>query len=101
MAYREVTRVEINEAIRRWQLGMSQCQIAHGTGVSPVQAGGRLRPTVRRFLAAAAELGLSADGPEPDEAQLARLAALSSNGSTRSRTGSSASSTAGQALYAA
>ncbi len=36
MAYREVTRVEINEVIRRWQLGMSQRQIAHGTGC-PVQ----------------------------------------------------------------
>ncbi|MDE2744951.1 MAG: helix-turn-helix domain-containing protein [Chloroflexota bacterium] len=75
MAYREVTRVEINEVIRRWQLGLSQRQIARGTGLS--------RPTVRRYLAAAVELGLWADGPEPDESQLARLAALSLAGPRR------------------
>ncbi|MDE2892952.1 MAG: DDE-type integrase/transposase/recombinase [Chloroflexota bacterium] len=75
MAYREVSCVEINEVIRRWQLGPSQRQIARGTGLS--------RPTVRRYLAAAVELGLSADGPEPDESQLARLAALSLAGPRR------------------
>ena len=75
MAYREVTRVEINEVIRRWQLGLSQRQIAQGTGIS--------RPTVRRYLEAAAELGLRTDGPEPDETQLARLAALSLAGPRR------------------
>ena len=75
MAYREVTRVAIKEVIRRWQLGSSQRQIANGTGVS--------RPTVRHYLEAASELGLRPDGPEPDETQLARLAALSLAGPRR------------------
>lgn len=75
MAYREVNRVEINEVIRRWQLGLSQRQIVRGTGLS--------RPTVRGYLAAAVELGLSADGPEPGESQLARPAALSLAGPRR------------------
>ena len=34
MAYREVTRVEIQEIIRRWQSGEGYRQIASGTGVS-------------------------------------------------------------------
>ncbi len=32
MAYQEVTRVEINEVIRRWHLGMSQRQISPRQG---------------------------------------------------------------------
>ena len=32
MAYREVSRVEIAEVVRRWQSGESQRQIASGTG---------------------------------------------------------------------
>lgn len=69
MAHREVTRVEINEVTRRWQLGLSRHQITQGTEVS--------RPTLRRYLGVAEELGLSVDGPELDEAKLARLAVLS------------------------
>ena len=34
MAYREVSRVEIAEVVRRWQSGTSQRQIATGTGLS-------------------------------------------------------------------
>ena len=34
MAYREVSRVEIAEVVRRWQSGESQRQIASGTGLS-------------------------------------------------------------------
>ena len=34
MAYREVSRVEIVEVIRRWQSGESQRQTASGTGLS-------------------------------------------------------------------
>ena len=45
MAYREVSRVEIAEVVRRWQSGMSQRQIATGTGLS--------RATVRRYIDAA------------------------------------------------
>ena len=51
MAYREVSRVEIAEVVRRWQSGMSQRQIATGTGLS--------RATDRRYIDAAVEAGLS------------------------------------------
>ena len=44
MAYREVSRVEIAEVVRRWQSGESQRQIASGTGLS--------RKTVRRYIRA-------------------------------------------------
>ena len=69
MAYREVSRVEIAEVIRRWQSGMSQRQIATGTGLS--------RATARRYTDAAVEVGLARDGPAPSEEQLTRLAGLS------------------------
>ena len=36
MAYREVSRVEIAEVVRRWQSGNSQRQIATGTGLSHI-----------------------------------------------------------------
>ena len=68
MAYREVSRVEIVEVIRRWQSGDSQRQIATGTGLS--------RATVRRYIMAAARAGLTRDGPAPSEDQLSRLAVL-------------------------
>ena len=45
MAYREVTRVEIQEIIRRWQSGEGYRRIAMGTGAS--------RNTVRKYLSAA------------------------------------------------
>ena len=32
MAYREVSRVEIAEVVRRWQSGISQRRISTGTG---------------------------------------------------------------------
>ena len=69
MAYREVSRVEIAEVVRRWQSGMSQRQIATGTGLS--------RATVRRYIDAAVEAGLARDGPAPSEEQLTRLAGVS------------------------
>ena len=49
MAYREVSRVEIAEVVRRWQSGNSQRQIATGTGLS--------RATVRRYIVAAMGAG--------------------------------------------
>ena len=55
MAYKEVLRVEIQEAIRSWQAGKSQRQIAEGTGLS--------RATVRKFMSAAREKGIVQDGP--------------------------------------
>lgn len=44
MAYREVSRVEIAEVVRRWQSVESQRQIATGTGLSWA--------TVRRYIKA-------------------------------------------------
>ena len=35
MAYREVSRMEIKEIIRRWQAGEVPGRIAFGTGLSP------------------------------------------------------------------
>ena len=65
MAYREVFRVEIGEVVRRWQSGDSQRQIASGTGLS--------RKTVRRYIKAGVEVGLTREGPPPSEDQLTRL----------------------------
>ena len=60
MAYKEVSRVEVTEVIRRWQAGCSQRQIASATGLS--------RATVRHIaetLPATTELGEAKhqDGP--------------------------------------
>lgn len=60
---------ETVESIRRWQAGPNQRRIARSTGLS--------RVTVRRYVEAAAA-GLTCDGPEPSEEQLAALATLSS-----------------------
>ena len=72
MAYREVTRVEIEEVVRRWQAGEGLRRIASGTGIS--------RITVRKYVAAAEEMGLFPGGPSPDEEQLSRLAGISQAG---------------------
>ena len=72
MAYREVTRVEIEEVLRRWQAGEGLRRIASGTGIS--------RITVRKYVAAAQEMGLFPGGPSPDEGQLSRLASISQSG---------------------
>ena len=68
MAYREVSKVEIAEVIRRWQSGNSQRQIANGTGLS--------RATVRRYIEAAVGARLTRDGPSTSEEQLSLLAGL-------------------------
>src|SRR6266480_4628799 len=65
MGYRELSRMEIVEVIRRWQLGESQRAIARATGVA--------RETVSKYLRAAEELGLAANGPPPIEDQVVRL----------------------------
>ena len=72
MAYKEVSRVDVMEVIRRWQQGDSQRHISLGTGLS--------RDTVRKYLAAAIEAGVQREGPEPTEEQLSRLVALSRSG---------------------
>ena len=67
MAYKEVSRVDIVEVIRRWQRGNSQRHIASGTGLS--------RETVRKYVDAALEAGVCLSGPAPTEEQVSRLAA--------------------------
>ena len=68
MGYKEVSRVDIAEVIRRWQRGSSQRHIASGTGLS--------RDTVRKYLAAAEEAGVYREGPVPTEEQLSLLASV-------------------------
>ena len=68
MAYREVSRMEIKEIIRRWQAGEGPGQIAFGTGLS--------RNTVRKYLGAAKAEGIAQEGPVPTEEQLSRLAGI-------------------------
>ena len=50
MVFREVTVVQIKEALRRWLKGEGERPIAHGVGID--------RKTARRYIAAAFELGI-------------------------------------------
>lgn len=68
MGYRELHRMEIEEVVRRWQVQESQRAIARATGLA--------RETVKKYLAAAINLGLSATGPPPTQAQLVALRRL-------------------------
>src|SRR5207244_7903892 len=68
MGYREVDRMEIEELVRRWQVNGSQRAIARATGLA--------RETVKKYLAAAGDLGLSATGPPPTERELVELRRL-------------------------
>jgi transposase len=65
MGYRELSRMEMVEVVRRWQMGESQRAIARASGVA--------RETVKKYLRAAEELGLAANGPPPSEDQVVRL----------------------------
>ena len=78
MAYREVSRMEIKEIIRRWQAGESPGRIAFGTGLS--------RNTVRKYLAATETQGIARDGPTPDDEQLVRLVGISRSGPRQAAT---------------
>ncbi len=51
--------------MRQWQAGVSPRGIARATGLA--------RETVNKYLAAAGTLGLSANGPPPNEEQLVAL----------------------------
>lgn len=68
MGYRELPRMEIEEVVRRWQAGESQRAIACATGIA--------RETVKKYLAAAIGLALSATGPPPTESMLSELRRL-------------------------
>ena len=78
MAYREVTRVEIQEIIRRWQAGEGYRRIASVTGLS--------RNTVRKYLTAAKAEGIARDGPVPTDDQLCRLVAIGQPGPRQAET---------------
>ena len=67
MVYREVHRVELQELLRRWQVGESIRTIALATGLA--------RNTVGKYLKAAKALGLTVSGPPATEDQLVRLLA--------------------------
>ncbi len=56
MAFREVTVVQIREALRRWIRGQGERTIARGVGVD--------RKTARRYIAAAIALGVDRSGGE-------------------------------------
>jgi hypothetical protein len=70
MGYRELSRMEIVEVVRRWQAGESQRAIAPLTGLA--------RETVSKYLAAAGTLGLLPNGPPPTEEQVVALVRLGS-----------------------
>jgi transposase len=56
MAFREVSVVQIREALRRWLKGEGERRIAEGVGVD--------RKTARRYITAAIELGIDRSGSE-------------------------------------
>src|SRR5438477_12708663 len=56
MAFREVSVVQVREALRRWLRGEGERPIARGVGVD--------RKTARRYITAAVELGVDRSGGE-------------------------------------
>ena len=56
MAFREVSVVQVKEALRRWLNGDGERPIARGVGID--------RKTARRYIAAAVEFGVDRDGGE-------------------------------------
>src|SRR6266508_2668666 len=56
MAFREVSVVQVREALRRWLKGDGEMPIAAAVGVD--------RKTARRYVTAAVELGVDRDGGE-------------------------------------
>lgn len=75
MAYREVTRVEMEEILRRWQAREDLRRLASGTGIS--------RITGYKYVVAAEEMGLFPGGPGSTQEQLSRLAGISQAGPKR------------------
>ena len=56
MAFREVSVVQVKEALRRWLNGDGERPIARGVGID--------RKTARRYITAAVEFGINRDGGE-------------------------------------
>lgn len=67
MAYRELTVIEVREILRRWRLGESQRAIARVVAAD--------RKTVRRYIQAAVQAGMEADGDGVTDDELARVVA--------------------------
>ena len=65
MAYKEVSRVEITEILRRWQAGAKMRELARASGLS--------RNTIKKYILAAEGLGLTRAGPLPTEEQTLSL----------------------------
>lgn len=65
MGYREMSRMEIVDVVRRWQAGESRRAMARGLGLA--------RATVDKYVSGAAQLGLVAGGPPPTESQVLAL----------------------------
>jgi hypothetical protein len=72
MAFKEVSRVEIEEVIRQWQAGRRVREITRSTGIS--------RNTVRKYLLIAQSCGVARDGPPPTDLQLTLLMQLNRAG---------------------
>lgn len=68
MAYKEVSRVEITEILRRWQAGAKMRELARASGLS--------RNTIKKYILAAEGLGLTRAGPLPTEEQTLSLVQL-------------------------
>ncbi len=72
MAFKEVSRVEVTEIVRRWQAGESIRHLASATGLS--------RNTVAKYVQAAESSGLTRDGPPPTENETLALVPLNAAG---------------------
>jgi transposase len=68
MGYREMSRMEIIEVIRRWQAGESRRAVAQNVGLA--------RATVDKYVAAAERQGLVMGGAPPEESQVLALVGL-------------------------
>lgn len=68
MVFKEVSRLEVTEIIRRWQAGEKVRVIARATGLS--------RNTVKKYLRAAEASGLTREGPPAIESQIVTLVQL-------------------------
>ncbi len=72
MAFKEVSRVEIEEVTRQWQAGRSVREITRSTGIS--------RNTIRKYLLIAQSSGVARDGRPPTDLQLTLLMQLNRAG---------------------
>jgi len=72
MAFKEVSRVEVTEIVRRWQAGESIRHLAKATGLS--------RNTVAKYVQVAESSGLTRDGPPPTVNETLALVPLNAAG---------------------